>query len=127
MTNFKQAPRNKSRGNNIKDGGSRPRRNRSNDDQFEDLGFKRIDWNKWSYTWPGNFPVFRLVPGWTCFGHGWIAIHDESDHRIPLGPAKPTEIKTRLDDEILAIMRYDAEIDDSIDQEMIELGREIGF
>jgi hypothetical protein len=112
MTNFNQAPGNKSRGNNIKDGGSRPRRNRSNDDQFEALGFKRIDWNKWSYTWKGDFPVFRLVPGWVSFEYGWIAICDRSGLQIPIGQAGPIEIKTRLDDEILAIMRYDAEIAD---------------
>jgi len=100
--------------NNKKDGATGRRRDDSR--EFEEAGFQWIDWNKLSYTWPGDFPVFILVPGSNMNGHpGWIAKVDLVDLiEIYFHPASSAIfIKTRLDDEILAIMRREAALDDA--------------
>lgn len=96
------------KGRNKKDGATGRGRRKDNSAEFEALGFIEIDWNKWSYTWEGDFPVFRLVPGTVDFMPGWVAIYNE--RQIPIGQAQPEAIKARLDEEILAITRHDAEI-----------------
>lgn len=107
MTNYKLAISNTNRPYNKKDGRPRPR---SQAAQYEAQGFKRTDWNRWEYTWKGNFPVFQMAPGILGDKAGLIAKFSE-DIKIhfPYG-TPPADIKARLDDEILAIMQHDAEI-----------------
>ena len=111
MTNYKQAPNNKRRGHNIKDGHGPNRKPPSQAKQFEANGFIQTDWNKWSYTWQGVFPKFDLrpgavdgFPGLVAFGKNDIAIR--FDYGTP-----PYLIAARLNDEILAIMQHDADVD----------------
>jgi len=111
-------------GSNKKDGatGQGPRRNNNQDAEFERLGFTMTDWNKWGYTWPGNFPVISLVPGLVDFEPGWVAIYKATGRQIPIGQVAPEEIKARLDDLILEILRHDAELDnerlDELDEDV---------
>ena len=126
MTNYRQVKNSRKRGGNKKDGatGRGKRRNDAQDAAFEALGFQMSDWNKWSYTWPGNFPVIRLVPGTIASTPGWVAVH--GDLRVPIGQARPAEIKERLDDLILQIMKREAELADlPPDWEPDEVGPEI--
>ncbi len=114
MTNFKLATCNKDRPFNQKDGVAR---SRSQDDQYEAAGFKPIDWNKWTYTWEGNLPTFHLSPGILEDKAGLVATFSpEIKIYFPYG-TPPADIKARLDDEILAIMRHDAEI---VDQPLVD-------
>ncbi len=107
MTNFKQARSNRKRGSNIKDG---PRRRQSGHSKsFLDNGFIRSDWNKWVYTWLGDFPVFHLAPGAVIndqgkFREGLIARHPQTDKEIlfPYGTS-PADIAGRLNDEIMGL------------------------
>jgi hypothetical protein len=110
MTNRKLAKSNAKRPYNKKDP-QPPRQTKTQrqaaGDEMDAAGFKMIDWNKWTYTWPfGEFPSFRLVPGMVDFRPGWIAICDDGRH-IPIGTAPAMEIKQRLDDEIAAIIGMD--------------------
>jgi hypothetical protein len=108
MTNYLAATRNRKRGKNKKDGAT-GRRCPSPSQDFEAQGFTRLDWNKWTYTWSGEFPVFRLAPGIVGLQAGLVAVWEDRKIFFPYG-TQPKEIKARLDDEILAIMRYAAAI-----------------
>jgi hypothetical protein len=128
MTAYSQiANRRKRRNFNKKDGDRRPPRL-----DFESHGFERIDWNAYDYTWAGDFPVFRLSPGATLNGRklGLIARCEGIEILFPYG-AEPAFIKSRLDDEILQIMRHDAELVEAefdIDQYMAdELDRPLWY
>ncbi len=107
MTNFRKATSNAKRPHNQKDGIAR---SRSQAAQYEADGFKQAGWNRWEYTWEGDFPVFQLAPGILEDRAGLIAKFGE-DIKIhfPYG-TNPAVIKAQLDDEILAIMRHGAEI-----------------
>lgn len=127
MTNFRQARSSGKRGGNNKDGHRSDRRQtkkqtQAAEDQWLVAGFELVDWNKWTYTWDhpdGKIPVFKVAPGtvsndtgthaglvaqyalgvlswWTCL--------------FPYG-TPPADIAARLNDEILAIMRHDADVD----------------
>lgn len=117
MTNVKQARNNGKRGGNRKDGGHFNRRLNQNK-EFYALGFTRNDWNKWNYTWSGEFPIFLLSPGTIVTDggpkSGLIAHYEPAGKEIyfPYG-SSPADIAARLDNEIFAIMRHDAEIDDA--------------
>lgn len=111
MTNHKLAIPNTKRPYNKKDGSPRPRSQAS---QYEAQGFVQIDWNSWNYTWKGNFPVFQIGPGILEGKAGMIAEFSlEIKIHFPYGTA-PATIKAQLDDEILAIMRHDAEDDEPV-------------
>ncbi len=118
MTNYRKAITGASRPYNQKDGVvARPR---SQARIYEALGFAQTDWNKWSYTWEGNFPIFALAPGILSDKAGLIATFSpEIRIHFPYS-TDPADIKARLDDEILAIMRHDAEIDTPLELEWIE-------
>lgn len=132
MTNSKQVRNNKKRGGNRKDG-HRPDRRQTKarrqaiENQWTAAGFKMTDWNKWTYTWPGESPVFRLTPGILIDDRGThaglIARYASADKKILfVYGTDPASIKARLDDEILAIMRLQADVDNS----PIGGGQEIG-
>jgi hypothetical protein len=112
VTNFQKAISNASRPYNKKDGVARPP---SLGDQYEDQGFKQIDWNRWEYTWQGgDFPVFQVGPGILDDKAGVIAKFGDTINiniHFPYG-TDPADIKARLDDEILGIMCYDAGIEE---------------
>lgn len=68
---------------------------------------------RWTYTWRGNFPVFEVTPGHLGAGTGLVARYLKADIEILFAyETPPGDIATRLDDEILALMRHDAEIAD---------------
>jgi len=119
MTNFRQARHNNTRGSNQKDGrrtDSRPTKAQRQvaEAEWVAAGFTQEDWNKWSYTWLGEeFPVFSIAPGIltddTGAHAGLVAQYAPTGIEIlfPYG-TDPSNIKNRLDDEILIIMRHDA-------------------
>ena len=118
---------------NIKDGGNSLRRKSGLTKAFEGRGFIRSDWNKWTYTWTGNFPVFKVGPGTVINNdgsprQGLVARYVPADKEIlfPYGTS-PAEIAGRLDDEILAIMRHDVDIDTPPLVGEQEIGPEIPF
>ena len=114
MTNYKQARTNGKRGANIKDGNGPLARQRDYNALLRALGFTRTDWNKWSYSWQGDFPTFALAPGGHLNGEtGFIAKFKEIEILFPYG-TKPAFIKDRLDDEILEIMRLQADAADPL-------------
>jgi hypothetical protein len=114
----------KPKGHNRKDGPGRRRRRPGQD--WEGHGFSQIDWNKWVYTWEGVFPVFRVAPGVSRdeSGFPWQGLvarcsRPEVEVLFPYGTG-PEEIKGRLDEEILAIMRHEAAlVDCEIDDELV--------
>ncbi len=119
MTNYRQARSSNPRGMNQKDG--RPHRRTKSQwqtaaDDWIAAGFIPDDWNKWTYTWLGEFPVFSISPGIftddTGVHAGLVARYAPVDIEIlfPYG-TDPITIKGRLDDEILAIMRDDTDAD----------------
>jgi len=111
MTNYLAVSASGKRGFNKKDGATGRRRRKSID--WADYGFTFIDLpSKWSYTWNGDFPVFRIAPSITSdYRQGIVARFKDGDIEIFFQyGTHPSEIKERLDDEILAIMRHDAEI-----------------
>jgi hypothetical protein len=140
MTNFKQARSNGKRGFNQKDPQPvRPTKaqRQAAEGQWEAAGFEMIDWNKMAYTWEGDFPAFALAPGTITDDQdaraGLVARYDPADIKIlfPYG-TPPAAIATRLDDEILSIMRHDADIDAPLDWEPVivngqMIGPEIDF
>lgn len=67
------------------------------------------------YTWPGNFPVFELRPVRRCGRLVILARHEASDtvEIFPLN-AREADIKARLDDLILEMMRHDADLDEAL-------------
>ncbi len=72
--------------------------------------FKQTGQNCWEYTWEGYFPIFQLAPGFLGNKAGLIAkFNQDIKIHFPYGTSLAT-IKDQLDDEILAIMRHDAEI-----------------
>ena len=118
MTNRRKAKINQDRPCNKVDGRpptSTKAQRQVDGDQFEALGFKVEDWNKWSYTLKpkGKFPVFRLVPGSVNSSPGWVAICDNPPLRIPIGTASAPEIKALLDRKITEIMQRNAAIADA--------------
>ena len=105
MTNYKQVLGNGKRERNKKDGNGPLNRQRDYNARLKALGFSRIGWNKWSYSWQGEFPTFTLAPGGLLNGEtGLIARLEEIEILFPYG-TNPAFIKVRLDDEILEIMR----------------------
>ncbi len=138
MTNYQAVTRNPptSRGSNIKEGqcpNRYPGHNaqEATDQQFLALGFIRVDWNKWSYTWApdGQFPIFTLAPGIVELAVGLVAtcVCVEPPVQILFQYGRPpSEIKERLDNEILAIMRRAAHLIES-DIEWVELDAPIPF
>lgn len=119
MTNYKQAQTNGRRGDNIKDG-KRGALNRQRDynGQLEAEGFTRTDWNKWTYTWDGDFPAFTLAPGIVDGKAGLVARCAEAGVEIllPYG-TPPDNIKARLNDEIDEIMGLQADVVDPLPAE----------
>jgi hypothetical protein len=120
MTNFKQAQSNGRRGMNIKDGrkGCPKSQRQSTQDAWESAGFTFVKPpSTWAYTWPGDFPVFQIKPGWAKVNgekkNGLVASNVTAGIHmfLPYG-TQPAEIATQLDDEILSIMRYDAALED---------------
>jgi hypothetical protein len=118
MTNFKQAPGNKKRGTNRVDGHCPDRRRTKAQrqaaiEEFEAAGFTWTP-GPWRYTWQGEFPVFILAPGIIDNRAGLVARCAPADKEILFPYGMPaTAIAARLNDEILAIMRHDADIDDA--------------
>lgn len=86
-----------------------------NDDEFKRQGFEWAGWNAWRYTWQGDFPIFTVKPGTVNGSNGIVAAVDlPSDVEVWFPYGTPAgDIRTRLDNEILAIMRmrHDADID----------------
>ena len=117
MTAFSKVSKGKfSQFHNKKDGNGPLARQRDYNASLAALGFTRTDWNKWSYTWQGNFPTFTLAPGILEDGAaGLIARYPPADIEIlfPYGTT-PALIKGRLDDEILEIMRLQADAADPL-------------
>lgn len=126
MTNFKQVSKNGRRAGNMKDGHRPDRRQtrahrQSDEDQWVAAGFffrwLRDAPPRLTYSWTGEFPLFEVVPDIvtddTGTRAGLIARYTPANVKIffPYGTA-PADIAARLNDEILAIMRHDAEIDD---------------
>ncbi|KKL92162.1 hypothetical protein LCGC14_1816520 [marine sediment metagenome] len=135
------------KGRNKKDGNGQMARQRDYNARLGAARFTQIGWNKWSYSWQGNFPTFTLAPGILEDGAaGLIARYSPADIEIlfPYG-TRPALIKGRLDDEILEIVRLQADVADplpaeapipfmgeplpyqSIVVEGQEIGAEIGF
>jgi hypothetical protein len=104
---------------NKKDGNGSLARQRDYNVILEALDFIRIGWNKWSFTWGGDFPIFTLAPGTftddTGTHAGLIARYSLADIEIlfPYGTS-PADIKTRLNDEILEIMRLQTDAADPL-------------
>lgn len=114
MTNRNLARLNATRPYNKKDGNGPLNRQRDYNAHLEDADFTRVGWNKWAYTWDGDFPVFTLSPGELLNGEtGLIARYSPADIEIlfPYGTA-PSFIKVRLDEKILEIMRFQADAAD---------------
>jgi len=111
MTNYLEvktnAPR---RRGNKKDGGTGQPRSRDwaafREQTLTDLGFTEETTSSYSYTWPGvpNCPVWQIAPGRI----GLVARWQDEEVLFPYG-LRPAEIKRRLDDEILANFRREAE------------------
>jgi hypothetical protein len=97
---------------NKKDGAT-GRRRRGNGDKWTVAGFT---WpgpqrSVYNYTWPGNFPVFRVGPGLHEDKAGLVARCLAADRVVFFEyGTDPVKIKRRLDDEILEIVRYEAEL-----------------
>jgi len=105
MTAFNARKSNRTpKGRNKKDGNGQVARQRDYKGLLEALGFTRIDWNKWAYTWAGDFPVFTMRPSGINGKTGFIARFQGIEILFSYG-IPPADIKVRLDDEILAIMR----------------------
>lgn len=127
-----------SRRANKKDGAPRPSRAYAN--SLEAAGFVYIGEKRWAYTWEGYFPKFTMAPGANLNGKiGLIARCKDVVILFPYG-ADPDFIKTRLDDEILAIMGLQADVADPVASDFIpflgepvvivegqEVGPEINF
>lgn len=105
MTNYKQSVKNGKRGSNKKDGATGRRQPRQD---WESHGFITLGWNKHTYTWEGNFPVFTISPGIASDRAGLVAKCGEVTELFPYG-TDPAEIKTRLDDLIYEDLQADAE------------------
>ncbi|MHC4687418.1 MAG: hypothetical protein ACYTEW_24385 [Planctomycetota bacterium] len=107
------------KGNNKKDGAT-GRRRRRNFDAWAEAGFVWVPGTPatYTFTWDGDFPVIGLSPGIVVDEEGahagMVAHYPEADIEIvfPYG-TPPTDIAARLNDEILAIMRHDAELIES--------------
>lgn len=119
MTNFKQVQSNGRRGENMKDGRRPDRRptkkqRQATEDQWFAAGFE-YRWirnaPRLTYTWSGDFPVFEVIPGIIGISAGLIARYAPIEIFFPY-ETDPADIAARLNDEILAIMRHDAEIAD---------------
>ena len=115
MTAFNARKSNRTpKGRNKKDGNGQVARQRDYNKRLEALGFTRTGWNKWSYSWQGDFPTFTLAPGGLLNGEtGLIAKFEEIEILFPYGTT-PAFIKARLDDEILGIMRLQADAADPL-------------
>lgn len=115
MTNRNLARRNTTRPCNKKDGNGPLVRQRDYNARLEAAGFTRTDWNKWSYSWHGDFPVFKLAPGIVDDKVGLVAQCSQADKTILFSYGTfPADIKVRLDDEILEIVRLQADIADPL-------------
>lgn len=120
MTNYKQARTNGKRGANIKDGNGPLVRQRDYNVRLEAAGFIRTDWNQWSYSWDGDFPTFILTPGIVDDKAGLVAQCNQADKAILFSYGTlPADIKARLEEEILEIMRLQADAADPLPTEAI--------
>jgi hypothetical protein len=134
MTNFRQVTSNKLRGANKKDPQA-PRQTKvqrqAAGDEMEAAGFTWTP-GPWRYTWEGNFPVFIVAPGIITneigTHAGLVARCAAASIEIffPYG-TRPASIAAQLNDEILAIMRHDANVDDPIVVGGEVVGPEIPF
>lgn len=127
MTNYKQAPGNDKRGGNKKDGYRPDRRqtkaqSQAAEERWLAAGFTYRRFRgglRLTYSWPGDFPVFKLAPGSvtddTETHAGLIARYSPADIEIlfPYG-TRPVDIATRLNDEILEIVRLQADAADPL-------------
>lgn len=115
MTAFNSIVKNKRRQRtNKKDGGQR---SNSQPQDWAAQGFAQTDWNKHTYQWQGNFPVFTVSPGHTTDGLAGIVARCETvdvAEWFPYGTS-PAAIKERLDDVTLEIMRHQADDAEAID------------
>lgn len=111
---------------NKKDGGG-PRRKSGLTKSFEAVGFIRDDWNKWMYTWEGEFPVFKIGPGTIINDEGMprdglIASCLQAGIEILFAYGTPPEsIKAQLDNEISEIIGHQADIADPAGPDYIPL------
>lgn len=121
MTAFSKVCKGKvSRRANKKDDNGPLARQRDYNARLVEAGFTRSGWNKWSYTWSGNFPVFALAPGIVDGKAGLVAQCSQADKTILFSYGTfPADIKARLDDEILTIMRLQADAADPLSAEAI--------
>ena len=81
------------------------RQRQAAENQWAAAGFNLTDWNKWAYTWPGNFPVFEISPGIltndTGTYAGLIARYASAGIEILfVYGTPPQDIAARLDTEI---------------------------
>ncbi len=127
MTNYKQARTNGKRGGNKKDGYSPDRRQTKAQRQAAEERWLAAGFTyRWfrggprlTYSWRGDFPVFKLAPGIlkdeTGTHAGLIARYSPADIEIlfPYG-TRPVDIAARLNDEILEIVRLQADAADPL-------------
>jgi hypothetical protein len=132
MTNYKQVRFNNKRPYNQKDA-QPPRQTKAQyqaaGDRWEAAGFIRVDWNKRSYSWSGNFPIFTIAPGIltddTGTYAGLIARYGDKKILFAYG-TNPAAIAARLNDEILEIIRLQDDADAPLDWQPVVDGQEIG-
>jgi len=123
MTAFNARKSNRTpKGRNKKDGNGQVARQRDYNVRLKTAGFRRTDWNRWTYTWAGDFPAFTLAPGTLTDGTGTrvglIAQCSQAGVTIVFSyGTKPAGIATRLNDEILEIMRLQADVADPLSAE----------
>jgi hypothetical protein len=132
MTNRKLAKSNANRPPNQKD--HRPPHQtkasrRNYDAKLAEAGFTWVGL-KLTYTWPGVFPAFILAPGIatdeTGTHAGLIARCGDIEILFPYG-SDPEAMAAQLDDEILEVMRLQADVDAPLDWQPVVIdGQEIG-
>lgn len=120
MTAFSKVSKGKvSQRANKKDGGALGRQ-RNQDKAFCAAGFTRNDWNKWNYTWPGEFPIFEIAPGIIGDKAGLVAHYEPADIEILFAyGTTPADIKAQLDDKIDELMGLQADVADPTSSDYI--------
>ena len=83
------------------------------DAEFLHQGFKVAGPNAWRYTWIAKYPAFTVKPGTVNGSNGIVATADlPSNVQVWFPYGTPAgDIRERLDIEIRAIMRHDADVD----------------
>lgn len=93
---------------------------RQNPLDWEGAGFIQVDWNKFSYTWQGDFPVFTVAPGVHDGQRGMVARHEASG-TVELFPYQtcPHKISAQLNDLIYEIISREDDLIIDIDDYML--------